>query len=96
MTRHRAAAATPGRLARADAPRTRSQAQGVDPTPGLSDAEVEARRAKYGPNKFADAAEGAALAGVPAPVPGPDADRAAGRGHRQPVPARASSRPASC
>ena len=32
-------------------------AQGVDAANGLSDAEVEARRAKFGPNKFAEAAK---------------------------------------
>jgi Ca2+-transporting ATPase len=32
-------------------------AQGVDPATGLSDADVEARRAKFGPNKFAEAAK---------------------------------------
>ncbi len=31
------------------------KAQGVDPEVGLSDAEVEKRRAQYGPNKFAEA-----------------------------------------
>src|SRR5215203_672050 len=31
-------------------------AQGVDPGPGLSASDVEARRAKHGPNKFAEAA----------------------------------------
>jgi Ca2+-transporting ATPase len=30
------------------------KAQGVDPAPGLSASDVEARRAKYGPNKFAE------------------------------------------
>src|SRR5215218_10414591 len=32
-------------------------AQGVDPTAGLSDAEVESRRATHGRNKFAEAAK---------------------------------------
>ena len=31
------------------------KAQGVDPQVGLSAAEVERRRAQYGPNKFAEA-----------------------------------------
>src|SRR4030095_14786142 len=30
-------------------------AQGVDPATGLTDAEVESRRATFGPNKFAEA-----------------------------------------
>ena len=33
------------------------QRQGVDPAAGLSSAEAESRRAKYGPNKFAEAAK---------------------------------------
>ena len=36
--------------------------QGVDPEQGLTAAEADARRAKYGPNKFAEAAHEPRLA----------------------------------
>src|SRR6187399_75624 len=55
-------AGTPGSAAPATAWHALSiedalKAQGVDPEVGLSDAEVEKRRAQFGPNKFAEAAK---------------------------------------
>ena len=71
-------------------------AQGVDAATGLTDAEVEARRAKFGSEQVRRGGEGAALAGVPAPVPRPDADRAARWRASSACSCPASSRPASC
>ena len=69
-------------------PQAALERQGVTVEHGLTQAEADARRAKYGAEQVRRAAEGATLAGVPAPVPRPDADRAAGGRRAQPVPAR--------
>ena len=60
----------------------------VDPAAGLTSAEADARRSKYGENTLRRGEEGVALADVLPPVRGPDADRAPRRGHRLPLPAR--------
>ena len=51
-----------------------------DPAQGLSAAEVEKRRRAVRAEQVRRGQEGAGLAGVPPPVQGPDADRAARRG----------------
>jgi Ca2+-transporting ATPase len=50
-----AAAAPDGPAWHAQTPDEVATAQGVDPATGLSDAEVQSRRAKFGANKFAEA-----------------------------------------
>ena len=66
--------------------------QGVTPERGLTSAEAESRRAKYGPNRFAEAQ--ASRAGTRSCAStGPDADRAAGRRRRSR--STRSSRPAT-
>ena len=70
--------------------------QGVTLADGLTSAEADARRARYGPNKFAEAAKEPRWQAFAAPVQGPDADRPAGGGHPQPVPPGPVRRPASC
>ena len=51
------AAESPATAWHAMTPEEALAAQGVDPAQGLSPAEVEARRAKHGPNRFAEAAK---------------------------------------
>ena len=72
--------------------RRRSPARGSTRPAGLSSAEVDgpARDVRAEPVRRAE--DRAALARVPAPVPRPDADRAAGRRHRQHLPASSRSR----
>ena len=63
-------------------------AQGVDAATGLSDAEVESRRAKFGPNKFAEAAKEPRWQAFLRQYRDPMQIVLLGRGRRQPVPAR--------
>ena len=63
-------------------------ALGVDPATGLSAAEAASRRERFGPEPVQGGAQGAGLAGVPAPVRRPDADRAARRRHPHAYPVK--------
>ena len=60
------------------------EAQGVDEAVGLSSAEVEARRAKFGANKFAEAEKESGWSKFVRQYQRPDAARALGRRDHQP------------
>src|SRR3954451_21437264 len=57
MTQPATSSATPAPAGHALPADEALRTQGVDPATGLTDAEVEQRRAKYGRNKFAEAAK---------------------------------------
>ena len=59
--------------------------QGVTHAQGLTSAEADSRRAQVRPEQVRRGCQRAALAGLRAPVQGPDADRPAGGRHPQPV-----------